>query len=89
MTSNYGKYKKSLSEKDILIVESVAKESMLELGYQLDTDGNWTWTPRLTGIQMRLKRQISKWKHKELLNKKMKDLHDKFALINSFKSQFK
>ena len=41
-SSNKKNYADTLSEKQIRIVESVCKFPMLDLGYQLETDGDWT-----------------------------------------------
>ncbi len=41
MTTNKGKYKKSLSNEEIEIIETRCKEVMMLLGYELDTHANW------------------------------------------------
>lgn len=86
MKNNAKKYLKSLSSRDILIVESLAKQPMQNLGYAFDTKANWK---PYTGhsLELKWKRAMSKRKHRDLFNNKMADMQDKFDLINSFRKE--
>ncbi len=41
MANNFGKYKKSLSEEEIEIIETRCNDVMTILGYSKDTSANW------------------------------------------------
>jgi hypothetical protein len=45
LRANRGKYRKEFDTKAVNIIETVAKESMVHLGYDFDTQADWT-TPR-------------------------------------------
>ena len=88
ISDNFNKYRKTLTPKDIRIVESIAKHEMMELGYTLDTKADWNWTPRITGIEMRLKRRLSKIKNRNFFKEKMVDLLEKQKLISRINNSY-
>jgi hypothetical protein len=42
MTSNFGKYRYRFDAATIRIIETVAREPMLRLGYSCETQANWS-----------------------------------------------
>ena len=88
VTNNFGKYKKTLTDRDLLLIESVCKVNMQILGYELDTKADWVWKAK-RGFTLKEKyiRYKSKKKHREFIDEKMKDLSDKLKLIDSFKKE--
>jgi hypothetical protein len=81
-SENISKYKKYLSEKDLLIVESLSKENMILLGYNnFHTSANWDGYKRdLFQAKEVLRRRYSKWKNRKFRKKEMEKLQDKMLL---------
>lgn len=87
---NDKKYKSQLLEKDILIIESIAKENMKVLGYSLDTTADWNKSMSLIfRISEVLKIKLSTKKNKNFYLKEMAILKDKHTLIKQIKANIK
>lgn len=88
LKENKKKYLKTLSKRDISIIESKVKDIMLKLDYDLDSSG--TWKPyKGFGYELKMKRSLSKFRHKKLFHNKMADLQDKLQLIKTFAKEVK
>lgn len=88
LRNNSKKYRNSLSRKDIRIVESVCRKSMTQLSYEFDTDASWKFKKYgLDDWAFRIKRIVSRRKHRELFLVTMKDLNDKLHLIRGFRNE--
>lgn len=91
MTKNFKKYKKKLSKKDILIIESIAKDNMKLLGYNdFETKANWNAQSNvLFQFHEKVKKMISRRKNKAFYSTKMKDLDSKIKLQKEIKNNIK
>lgn len=86
LKDNKDKFRKELSEKDILIIETIAKNEMHFFGYKPVTAANWIPSSNyyLELQELRTKKQ------KEILSKPKEDmgqLHEKWSLINRIRAE--
>ncbi len=87
MSSNQKKYKQYLNCRDLNLVETLASEFMLKLGYEFETKANWKIrSKKLFKLKEKYITHQSQIKHKELKEKTMADLEDKLKLIKSFQN---
>lgn len=81
--NNQKKYLQKISQNDLLIIESIAKNEMKYLEYELDTIANWAnQGSYLFKVQQRIRTTRSKRKHKKLFHDDMSLLQDKLQLLN-------
>ena len=95
MSDNFKKYKKELSEEDILLIESRAHDIMNRLGYERDTRGKWEAPkqPVLHRIFKRLAASTEKAKYKnkrvEVRIEKLERFTDMFAPIKARRDAYR
>lgn len=89
--NNDKKYKDQLSSNDILIIESLAKENMRDLGYtDFDTSADWNESNSISfRLSEIIKKFLSKRKNKNFFNKEMAELKDKTDLMKDIRKNIK
>lgn len=86
--TNLKKYVGILKGRDLKILESICKENMQRLNYNLDTRGNWKdYFGFYKKYILPKQRRHSRILNKEFFNEKMKDLRSKIDLLNGFENE--
>lgn len=81
MKGNFNKYEKSLSQNQIMQIETICKDNMLQLGYSLHTKANWTGI--LPDITNRLENALRKMSRMRYIRRDQKLPNDKTVLNRS------
>jgi hypothetical protein len=88
MKDNSQKWDKYISDTDLELVETLARENMLKLGYgSFETDTNWkpsSW--RLFKFQLKVRRWFIGRKYTELREQNMSELMSKIQLVRQLKA---
>lgn len=88
LKDNKNKYKEILKGRELKIVETICKQNMLDLGYCLDTSGNWKDYFGFYEKNILPKKRADSIKmNKEFFDTKMKDLNSKQELLKVIKSE--
>lgn len=88
ISSNSRKYLDALSAKDLLVSESVCKDQMNNLGYQLETSADWNKKKDfLFKHHHKIRVYFQKRKNKDAITRKMADMQDKLDMVKSFKAE--
>ncbi len=86
MSDNKGKFRKELSDEDILIIESIAKKEMEYFGYECCTTSDWE-PQKYYRDKLENMREIRKKKESENMNNSMSDLLSKCKLSKDIRNK--
>ncbi|WP_353777940.1 sulfotransferase [Winogradskyella sp. 3972H.M.0a.05] len=88
--SNSKKYREKLDKGQIKIIESLCKDDMTRLGYELDTSGIWKYKLSLyRRYILPYKRKKAKDANSKFMNDNMASLTSKLELLNALKEEAK
>ncbi len=88
--NNSNKFLERLSKKEIKILETICKENMNYLGYDLVSKANWVdYFGLYQNYILPKERKRNKLKNNSFYEQKMKDLSSKLDLLNNLKNEVK
>lgn len=87
LRGNTKKYLKQLSQRDVLIIESIAKNEMKQFGYDLDTEADWKPEQNFKQILLAERRSKLKIVEKNRINEPMTALRSKWAMIDELRNR--